>query len=219
MGKDVEANNADAGGGGEGSVPVQQPQFEGEYGGTTMGNINGGGLSKPISQGGGGGGSSNTVSAVAPHGTDKKIIGYYAGWQWYDRNKLADPANIDFRKLQRVNFAFFQFDRAGQLFGTDRWGDPQVLFGPYSSMTGGGVQKCSYDGPNEVNCEYHEYNSGLVYRAHQAGAEVYPSIGGWTLSDNFPTVAANPIAREDFAENCLKIVKHYQFDGVSLFSY
>ena len=84
--------------------------------------------------------------------------------------------------MQRVNYAFFQPDAKGNIFGTDRWGDPQLLFGPYSSKLGGGVQKCSYDGPHEVNCAYHEHNTGLIYRAHKAGAEVYPSIGK-SLSD------------------------------------
>lgn len=106
---------------------------------------------------------------------------FLAGWQWYDRDKLADPKNIDFRKVQRVNYAFFQPDAQGNIYGTDRWGDPQLLFGPYTEKLMGGVQKCSYDGPNEVNCAYHEHNKGIINLAHQAGAEVYPSIGGWTL--------------------------------------
>ena len=84
---------------------------------------------------------------------------------------------MDFRKVQRVNFAFFQPDLLGNVYGTDRWGDPQLLFGPYSSLVEGGVQRCSYDGPAEVNCAYHEQNSGLIYQAHEQGAEVYPSIG------------------------------------------
>ena len=32
----------------------------------------------------------------------KTIIGYYASWQWYDRNKLAEPSNMDFTKVTRV---------------------------------------------------------------------------------------------------------------------
>ena len=32
----------------------------------------------------------------------KTIIGYYASWQWYDRNKLAAPINMDFTKVTRV---------------------------------------------------------------------------------------------------------------------
>ncbi|KAL7550058.1 hypothetical protein ACHAWF_016881 [Thalassiosira exigua] len=153
---------------------------------------------------------------VAPHGTSFKILGYYAGWQWYDRDKLAKPSNMDFRKVQRVNYAFFQPDARGNIFGTDRWGDPQLLFGPYSSKLGGGVQRCSYDGPGEVNCAYHEHNTGIIVQAHAQGAEVYPSIGGWTLSDNFPTLSADPVARDNFARKCVEILTHHDFDGIDI---
>lgn len=30
--------------------------------------------------------------------------------------------------MQRVNFAFFQTDKDGYLFGTDSWADPHCLF-------------------------------------------------------------------------------------------
>ncbi|KAL3768546.1 hypothetical protein ACHAWO_011501 [Cyclotella atomus] len=153
---------------------------------------------------------------VAPHGTDKKIIGYYAGWQWYDRDKIADPKNIDFRKVQRVNYAFFQPDAQGNIFGTDRWGDPQLLFGPYTEKLMGGIQRCSYDGPDEVNCAYHEHGKGIINLAHQAGAEVYPSIGGWTLSDHFPGLSSNPTSRDNFAKKCAEIVDYYGFDGIDV---
>ena len=36
------------------------------------------------------------------------LTGSYAVWQWYDRNNLAGPGNMDFKKLSRVNYAFFQ---------------------------------------------------------------------------------------------------------------
>lgn len=118
--------------------------------------------------------------------------------------------------MQRVNYAFFQPDAMGNIYGTDRWGDPQLLFGPYSSLLGGGVQKCSYDGPNEVNCAYHEHNTGIINRAHAAGAEVYPSIGGWTLSDHFPTLSADPVTRDRFAKKCIEILTHHDFDGIDI---
>mmetsp|Transcript_18470 Transcript_18470/g.38287 ORF Transcript_18470/g.38287 Transcript_18470/m.38287 type:complete len:838 (+) Transcript_18470:89-2602(+) len=153
---------------------------------------------------------------AAPHGTSKKIIGYYAGWQWYDRDKLADPSNMNFRKVQRVNYAFFQPDVQGNIYGTDRWGDPQVLFGPYSSKAESGIQKCSYDGPGEVNCAYHKTGLGLINLAHAAGAEVYPSIGGWTLSDNFPAMSANPVSRDNFAKKCVEILTYHDFDGIDI---
>ena len=52
--------------------------------------------------------NNNIHSSAGSHG--KTIVGYYASWQWYDRNKKAAPENMDFRKVQRVNFAFFQID-------------------------------------------------------------------------------------------------------------
>lgn len=30
------------------------------------------------------------------------VSAYYASWQWYDRNKVAAPANLDFTKIDRV---------------------------------------------------------------------------------------------------------------------
>jgi hypothetical protein len=53
----------------------------------------------------------------SPSSESKTIIGYYASWQWYDRNKLADPVNIDFTKYTRINYAFFQPDTQGNLYG------------------------------------------------------------------------------------------------------
>lgn len=38
----------------------------------------------------------------SPGEEKKTIIGYYASWQWYDRQKLAKPSNMDFTKVTRV---------------------------------------------------------------------------------------------------------------------
>ncbi len=46
--------------------------------------------------------------------------------------------------------------------------------------------------------------------------EVYPSIGGWTLSDNFPEMAASEEARNKFAQQCVELIKAYGFDGIDI---
>ncbi len=51
-------------------------------------------------------------------------------WQWYDCNKLTDPVIVDFAKYTWINYAFFQPDLQGKLYGTDEWADPQSLVGP-----------------------------------------------------------------------------------------
>ena len=140
--------------------------------------------------------------------------------QWYDRNKFADPKNIDFKKYDRINYAFFQPDKQGNLYGTDEWADPQLLFGEYdyaSPEVLSGPDRnyyCSWDGPNEDqhNCAVHK-GGGILDLAHEKGVEVMPSIGGWTLSDNFPTIASTEEGRRNFARNCVKLIEAYGFDG------
>jgi len=149
---------------------------------------------------------------------DKQIIGYYASWQWYDRSKLAKPANIDFNKFTRVNFAFFQLDEEGNIWGTDEWADPRLLFG---DVTGdcqpGALQcRCSWTKPQSKSCFYHLESTGLISLVHSARRDIYPSIGGWTLSDAFPPMAANAASRRKFARNCRSLIVDYNFDGIDL---
>ncbi|KXS11856.1 glycoside hydrolase family 18 protein [Gonapodya prolifera JEL478] len=42
------------------------------------------------------------------------------------------------------------------------------------------------------------------------------SIGGWSSSQNFSAVAANPAARKAFAQECLNACQDYGFVGVDL---
>lgn len=146
----------------------------------------------------------------------KTIIAYYASWQIYDRNGLAKPINLDYTKFTRLNFAFFQPSVDGEIYGTDEWADPWALFGDWD-WSGTGTEKCSWDAPGEPPvCGNHIYETGLVHLSHKAGVEIYPSIGGWTLSNNFPPMAANPESRKNFARNCARLVEHYDFDGIDI---
>ncbi len=147
----------------------------------------------------------------------QSIIGYYASWQWYDRSQLAKPQNINFSKVTRVNYAFFQSDLNGNLYGTDSWADPNVLFGPYDyNPPADAVKYCSHDSANVKNCATHYYDQGLISRAHAVGTEVWPSIGGWSLSTTFPTVAASATARTNFANQCVSLIQDYNFDGIDI---
>jgi len=149
------------------------------------------------------------------------VIGYYASWQWYDRAKKAEPKNLDYSKVTIVNFAFFQTDTNGNLFGTDSWADPQVLFGPQDwnpsdDSTSAPSYRCHWSGPNKKACGHYKLEDGLISLVHAAGAKIYPSLGGWTLSDNFPKVAASAAKRTRFAEQCVDLIKDYDFDGIDL---
>lgn len=127
---------------------------------------------------------------------------------------------MDFNKLTRVNFAFFQTDVDGNIWGTDVYADvstsstlidcnllcfapayiltvvvviqttnfqPLLLFGDIDQVAGGSCQagapncQCSWTYPGETTCSYHIEGTGLISLVHDAGKEIYPSIGGWTL--------------------------------------
>ena len=95
--------------------------------------------------------------------------------------------------------------------------DPNLLFGPYNwNPPSGSKEYCSWDGPNNKVCNHHQYDRGLISLVHNAGAEIYPSLGGWTLSDPFPAMSASAPARSRFAENCVDLIKEYGFDGIDI---
>lgn len=52
--------------------------------------------------------------------------------------------------------------------------------------------------------------------SHLYHCQIYPSLGGWTLSDPFPALAASEKARANFAENCVTLIEEYGFDGIDL---
>ena len=62
----------------------------------------------------------SSIHYFSPQQTNKQTT---ASWQLYDRSQLAKPANMDFNKLTRVNFAFFQTDVDGNIWGTDVYAD------------------------------------------------------------------------------------------------
>ena len=69
-------------------------------------------------------------------------------------------------------------------------------------------------GPRDCNAHY--YDRGLIGRAHSQGAEVYISVGGWSLAPIFPVLAASGQARRNFAKNCVGIVREYGVDGIDI---
>jgi chitinase len=125
---------------------------------------------------------------------------------------------IFYSKISR-NFAFFQTNTNGSIWGTDSWADPIVLFGPFNwnpPENETEVLYCSWDSPTNKACNTHSYEEGLIYQVHAAGAEIYPSLGGWSLSDPFPEMAANEETRMNFVNNCVDLVKEYGFDGIDI---
>ena len=128
-------------------------------------------------------------------------------------------ANMDFTKITRANFASFQITEEDGIFGTDAWADPITLFGFYDWISEKGtvtVYYLWYEPEEAPSRSVHNHEEGLIYLAHQAGAEVYPSIGGWSLSNLFVAMTASALARAHFVRQCVEPIRSYSFDGIDL---
>ena len=104
---------------------------------------------------------------------------------------------------------------------TDSWADPQVLWGsvnwnPQAADPAEVAEHCSWDAANTKACNFYNIKEGLIYLVHNAGGQIFPSLGGWTLSDAFPAMAASASSRANFASQCVDLIKEYGFDGIDI---
>lgn len=143
----------------------------------------------------------------------KEIVGYYPNWQWYDRNKLVNPQSIDYSKYSILNYAFFKPETDGSISILDPWADKNLLLGPINWAVAPAGYDSAYDFGNPA---YHQPGQKFSEICHQHGVKFLPSIGGWTLSDNFPAIAANPTKRANFAQSCVALIQAFGFDGIDL---
>lgn len=131
----------------------------------------------------------------------KEIIGYYPSWQMYKRSGAVVPEVIDYSRYTILNYSFFAPDSNGFLKGTDPWADTLLLRG-----------RIDWGKPQPA----YFANTSLIDFSHLWGVKVMVSIGGWTLSDNFPGIAADPKKTKRFVDECVRIIKEYQFDGIDI---
>lgn len=145
--------------------------------------------------------------------TCKEVIGYYAGWQWYDRNKLMNPQSVPYQKYSILTYAFFQPQADGTLRISDPWGDKNQLLGPINWSKAPAGYDTQYDFGNP---DYHQPGQKLSDYAHRGGCKLMVSVGGWTYSDKFPAIAADATKRATFAHDCRSIAALYGLDGIDI---
>ncbi len=131
---------------------------------------------------------------------NKQIVGYYPNWQWYRRNQLVDAEAIQYEKYTVINYAFFRPMSDGSIVSTDSWADENLLLGPMIWWP----------------VVMHDSTRSMPYLAAQAGTKLLPSIGGWNDSYNFPGIAADPVKRQTFVQDCLSLIQTYGFNGIDL---
>ncbi|KAA8652731.1 uncharacterized protein ATNIH1004_001636 [Aspergillus tanneri] len=145
---------------------------------------------------------SNCGSPAIPPGKSakpvtNKVIGYYEAWSARRECYPFPPAAIPIEGLTHLNFAFAYIDPSTF----------EVI--PMDDIT-----------PSSL------FTQTADVRTFQSGVstlEVFVSLGGWTFSDNgtatqptFGKIASTEANRQRFANNMVKFMKKYGFDGVDI---
>ena len=114
----------------------------------------------------------------------RDVVGYFASWKWYKRDKLVNPQTIRYSNYTSINYAFFKPLSNGSIVSGDLYADETLLSGKEVFING------TFE---------RDESTSLVYNAHRNGVSIIASIGGYTWSGNFPAIAADAMKRKKFA--------------------
>lgn len=142
--------------------------------------------------------SAPTKSGANAAASGYKVIGYFPNWGMY-RNPSFYPHDINANLVTHINYAFTKVDTAGNIILFDPWADTDYRQDWNTQKPYWGHFRELYELKQK-----HPHLKTLV------------SVGGWTLSDTFSELAANPQARKNFAQNAVRFCKQFDFDGVDI---
>ncbi len=142
----------------------------------------------------------------------REVIAYFPSWKWYHRKQLVNPSTIDYSKYTAINYAFFQPNPDGSISTFDPVADKILLLGSIRPDAPAGYQRSKDLG----KAFWHDSSTSLVSKAHSQGVKVLISVGGWTLSHHFSSIAASPEKRRRFARSCNEMIRVYDIDGIDI---
>jgi len=142
----------------------------------------------------------------------REVFAYFPSWKWHHRGFLVNPATIDYTKYTAINYAFFQPLDDGSITTFDPVADKTLLLGEIKTDAPPGYSKWNGLGTPQ----WHLPETSLVSKAHENGLKVLISVGGWTLSKHFSSIAASELKRRRFAQSCNELVRTYGIDGIDI---
>ncbi len=146
--------------------------------------------------------SSQLCRMIGATACAKVVVAYYASWDIYARN--FNVWQIDTTSITHINYAFANISN-GQVVQGDPWADSQKV------NVGHGD---SWSDP----ADYLHGNFYQLYRLKQANRHLKTmiSIGGWTWSGQFSTIASTATSRATFAKSAIDFVNTFGFDGIDI---
>ncbi len=121
-----------------------------------------------------------------------RVGAYYTEWSTYDRNYQVTDIPAD--KLTHLIYSFAQVQN-----------NQVTLRDPYAAL-----QKPFPDG-RHGNLEELQ-----ALKAAHPQLKTLIAVGGWTLSDPFPALAASAASRTAFVNSAVAFIRQYGFDGVDI---
>ncbi|MWV43283.1 chitinase [Paenibacillus sp. HJL G12] len=183
-----------------------------------------------------GSGGTGVGQAEAAANASYKVVGYFTDWGIYDPNFQVE--NVDASKLTHLNYAF------ADLCWNGKHGNPSNDPGNPNKATwnckDAGVPTQTGNVPNgaivlgdpwaDVNnndgvpLEWEDCEKGKcgnfyklkVLKQSNPNLKTLLSVGGWTWSNRFSDVAADPAARTNFANSAVNVIRTYGFDGIDI---
>jgi len=146
---------------------------------------------------------STTANATPPAGAPAKVISaYFADWDVYGRGYFVKDIPAD--KLNVIQYAFGvpSFDPASGAIGCnilDPWADYQQVY-----WTGDNTVDGVADNPDNLDQHlFGNFNQLAKLKAAHPGLKIEISLGGWTKSTWFSSLAATPARRQAFVSACI----------------
>ncbi|KAI8149984.1 glycosyl hydrolases family 18-domain-containing protein [Fennellomyces sp. T-0311] len=137
------------------------------------------------------------------------IAGYFVNWGIYDRNY--NVIDIEAEKLSHVLYAFANLLDDGTIILGDDWADKDKHFPAKQAVNG------KSDDWNELGHNlYGNLKQLYLLKQKNRHLKVSLSIGGWSWSGNFSTVAADVQKRSQFTATVASYIYDLGLDGVDI---
>lgn len=146
--------------------------------------------------------SPDTTEITSQSTTKLRNVMYYGDWSIWGGQGNFYPKDIPADKLTHLNFAFMDFNSSGELIYCDKdaaIGHPLGNLGVTYGDVNGGI-----------------LNAFQVLKSENPNLKIGVSLGGWSKSGDFSTIAANPSIRAKFVENVMKFIKYTNMDFVDI---
>ncbi|KAI7857679.1 chitinase [Circinella umbellata] len=139
------------------------------------------------------------------------IAGYFVNWGIYARSHNVCDLVPDVHKLTHLLYAFANLEPSGEIVLGDVWADKDKHFAVEQTVN----QQA--DGWNDQgNNLYGNFKQLYLLKQKNRHLKVTLSVGGWTWSTNFGTVAADPQKRQRFVQSAIKHIGDLGLDGIDI---